>query len=553
MALGRALSVALQAVQGHVVEVEAHIGQGLPRTTLVGLPDTSLAEARDRCKAAVANSHLPWPNRQLTIGLSPAELPKKGAHFDLAIALAVLAAHDEVRQRSVAGTVVLGELALDGRLRAVPGVLPAVLAAHAADVGRVIVPEANAQEARLVTGLEVLGVRSLAQVVALLRGEIPPDAPPVPPLARETRLVGGYHQRIEALDMADVVGQPEARRTIEIAAAGRHHVLLDGPPGAGKTMLAERLTGLMPDLTEEEALEVTAVHSVAGVLPPDVPLVTRPTFLDPHHTASTASIVGGGSRVISPGSMSLAHCGVLFLDEAPEFNVDVLEALRQPLESGEIVIGRAGRGSRFPARFLLVLAANPCPCGRQGNKDDPCDCPPSALRRYRARISGPIRDRIDLQRTVRPVTARAMRADLEQAEPSRSIAARVTEAVERQSRRLAAHPWRRNGEVPGPELRRLFPPGPGAMDVVEDAVTRHKLTARGADRVLRVAWTIADLVGVDRPGVDQVSEAFLLRTSAALSGAVEHGGAADAEAVKAETSAEELDGDDAVVEIGARP
>ena len=518
MALGRTRAVTLDGVRAHVVEVEADIGSGLPKTVLVGLPDASLNESRDRCRAAVINSGQTWPNRRVTIGLSPASLPKSGSQYDLAIALAVLAAAGAVPAEPIQDAVLMGELALDGRLRAVPGVLPATLAAAQAGCQRVMVPEINAGEAQIIDGISVVAVQSLGHAVALLRGEQPPADPPVEPLATNEGATWPGEERLSGLDMADVLGQPEARRSIEVAAAGGHHVFLEGPPGAGKTMLAERLPGLLPDLEPAESLEVSAVHSIAGVLSSDLPLVTRPPFLDPHHTSSIAAIVGGGSRVIRPGAMSLAHRGVLFLDEAPEFAGHVLEALRQPLESGSICIGRAERTATFPAHFVLVLAANPCPCGHNYGSNAECECTPAAKRRYRERVSGPVRDRIDIYRKVEPVRRHERLDDIGGVEPTSVVAARVAAARDRQRRRLDGTPWRVNREVPGPVMRRTWPAHANGITWLEQHLYAGHITARGVDRVIRLAWTVADLFGDDMPLLPHVQTAYALRASDPLPG-----------------------------------
>lgn len=514
MALARTRAVALLGVDGQIVDVEAAITNGVPGLHLVGLPDTALSEARDRVRAAIFNSGETWPNRRVTVSLFPASLPKRGSGFDLPICISILGAAEAVPVDACAGVVMIGELGLDGRVRPVAGVLPAVLAAAESGADTVIVANGNAEEASLVPDVKVIGVGSLRTLLARLRDLPPPlepddeaDATGPPPytegLATRTR-----SQRGE-LDLADVRGQAEGRKILEISAAGGHHVCFLGPPGCGKTMLAERLPTLLPDLDHSAALEVTAIHSVAGTLPAGQPLITRPPFQAPHHTASLAALVGGGSgRAIQPGAASLAHRGVLFLDESPEFAGGVLDALRQPLEGGEVVIARSGATARFPARFTMLLAANPCPCAAPKARD--CNCAPSTRRRYLAKLSGPLLDRVDLKSRLKEVTRAELRYDLTLAEPSEVVAQRVLTARDRARTRLKDTPWRTNAEIPGRELRRRFAPRPGALTVLDRPLSDGRLSARGMDRVVRVAWTLTDLRGKERPTADEITQALSL-------------------------------------------
>jgi magnesium chelatase family protein len=528
MGFARTCSVALVGVEGVVVEVQADLEPGVAAFTLVGLPDKSLVESRDRVRAAVVNSGAEWPQKKLTVGLSPAAVPKGGSGFDLSVACAVLGAAERIDPRVLTDLMMIGELGLDGRVRPVRGVLPAVLAAAEAGYRQVVVPEQAVAEASLVPDVAVLGVRSLRQLIAVLTDEPVPDEPedataggPEGPAGRRgTGLTGlsvpGAGTEVPggdcAVDLADVAGQGAARTALEVAAAGRHHLFLKGPPGAGKTMLAERLPGLLPPLTPKEALEVTAVHSVAGALPSGQPLLHRPPYCAPHHSATTASLVGGGTGLPRPGAVSLAHHGVLFLDEAAECSARVLDAMRQPLESGHVVVARSGGMMRLPARFLLVLAANPCPCGRHGIRGGLCECRPSSVRRYQARLSGPLLDRVDLRVTVQPLARSELAALGSRGETTATVAARVATARERAAARFAGTPWTTNSEVPGHALRKRWPPAPGALARAEDDMERGLLTARGLDRVLRVAWTVADLAGHDRPSAEDVARALELRT-----------------------------------------
>ncbi|MFF0145484.1 magnesium chelatase family protein [Amycolatopsis sulphurea] len=491
-------SVALFGIEGRVVEIEADLGGGLSRVTLVGLPDAGLREAKDRVRSAVRNSGQPWPDGKITLALSPANLPKMGSGYDLGIAAAVLAATGAVPATKLFRTILLGELALDGRTRPVRGVLPGLLAARAAGHERAIVPTECLPEAALVDGLEISGVSRLTDLVAWLKDEGELAEAPPPSTAEPAPIP----------DLADVVGQPEARWALEVAAAGGHHLLLSGPPGVGKTLLAQRLPGLLPELSPEDALQVTAIHSVEGALSKSSPLVTVPPFVAPHHSITTSALIGGGTGLAAPGAISRAHRGVLFLDEACEYGNQKLDSLRTILEEGEVRIARAKGVVRYPARFQLIMATNPCPCAPPREID--CTCSVPTRRRYLARLSGPLLDRVDLRVRLHSLTAISAHHTTPP-EPSATVRDRVLAARDRARHRWRSHGWRINSDVPGPILRRDFPLPASTTVVLDKALNKGLLTARGADRCLRIAWTLTDLAGLPTPAGEQVAAALNFR------------------------------------------
>ncbi len=492
---------ALLGIDAHWVQVEVDVAAGLPQTSTVGLPDHAVRESKDRVRAALRNSGYVLPPKRITINLAPAHLRKQGSAYDLPIAVAILAATGHTEATSLSDVVIAGELALDGALRPIRGALSIAVAARAAGQARVLLPQANAAEAALVEGITVLGVRSLREAVETLVGRHTPEAPEPAPHATPSAPIS---------DLADVAGQEPAKRALEVAAAGGHNLLLVGSPGVGKSMLARRVSGILPELALTEALEVTRVHSVAGTLGRQ-PLIRTPPFRAPHHTVSAAGLFGGGGSTPQPGELALAHHGVLFLDELPEFRRDVLEGLRQPLESDVFTVVRVGWRATYPTRVMLVAAMNPCPCGHLGDPRHECRCTPHQLAHYATRVSGPLLDRIDLHVNVAAVCSGDLSGN-RTGEPSAAIRTRIVLARARQAARFGADTSITNARMSDRLLRAHAQPDDAGRQLLERAMTRLGLSARAYTRILKVARTIADLAERDTISAADVAEAIQYRS-----------------------------------------
>lgn len=507
-------TINLIGLQGDLVDVQTHISATIPGFNLIGMPDTALAESKDRVKAAILSTGIVFPQRKVTVNLAPASLPKYGSSFDLAIATSVLVAAKVIKCNDIQEWMLIGELGLDGKLNSVRGVLPMVIAAKKLGFTKVAVPRQNAIEAELVPGITVAGLENLAQLVAVLNGQASVQS--IRERQSQEALVRADGQDSNAkgdVDFADVLGHAGAKKALEIAASGGHHVLMVGLPGVGKTMLASRLPSILPDLDPDAALEATSLHSLAGKIVTSDGIIRRPVFENPHHRASAASIIGGGSRFPRPGAISLASHGVLFLDEAPEFSNEVLQALRQPLEDSQIQIHRTNGSATFPAKFQLVLAANGCPCGYYATVK--CKCSPQQIRKYKTKLSGPLLDRIDIQIELQKVNPREV-ADDQHRESSLEIARRVRRARQRARQRLEGTPWSSNAEVPGRWYRNRITSGTPLQRMVTEIIDKGALSLRGLDKIIRVAWTIADLDERVEPTVEDLFQAQTYRSKVGL-------------------------------------